>query len=63
MAVLWVLQHIAIGYVVPSILMLSGGYRDWLAAIAPCLARYWFLMRFIPVPGFGVPANDIPVLS
>jgi predicted acyltransferase len=24
---------------------------------------YWLLMRFVPVPGFGVPTRDIPLLD
>jgi len=28
-----------------------------------CLAGYWILMRFVPVPGFGVPGRDIPLLD
>jgi len=33
-----------------------------LAAIAAfCLVLYWVLMRFVPVPGFGVPTHEIPI--
>ena len=28
-----------------------------------CLAGYWVLMRFVPVPGFGIPTHDIPFLD
>jgi len=30
--------------------------------VAALLIGYWILMRFVPVPGFGVPGRDIPFL-
>ena len=30
--------------------------------VAALLVGYWILMRFVPVPGFGVPGRDIPFL-
>ena len=27
------------------------------------LVGYWMLMRFVPVPGFGVPTRDVPILD
>jgi len=58
-----VLQRIAICYVASAILVLWTGRRGWIAAIISCLAGYWILMRFIPVPGFGVPTHDVPLLD
>ncbi len=58
-----VLQRIAICYLISAILVLWSGRRGWIATAAACLVGYWLLMRFIPVPGFGVPTRDIPLLD
>src|ERR1039458_4551620 len=50
-----VLQRIAICYVVSAILALWADWRGWIITILSCLVGYWILMRFVPVPGFGVP--------
>ncbi len=57
-----VLQRIAVCYLIAAILYLWTGPRVRWAVIAGCLAGYWVLMRFVPVPGFGVPGVDIPLL-
>src|SRR5208282_2358310 len=31
--------------------------------IAALLVSYWVLMRFVPVPGFGIPTVDVPLLD
>jgi predicted acyltransferase len=36
---------------------------DKVALLIACLAGYYILMRFVPVPGFGVPGRDIPLLD
>ncbi|MFZ0803092.1 MAG: heparan-alpha-glucosaminide N-acetyltransferase domain-containing protein [Terriglobales bacterium] len=58
-----ILQRIAICYVVTAIFALWFGRRGWMVAVAGCLAGYWVLMRSVPVPGFGVPTHDIPLLD
>ena len=58
-----VLQRIAICYVVSAALVLWSGRRSWIAVTIACLVGYWILMRFVPVPGFGVPTHDIPLLD
>ena len=58
-----VLQRIAICYVISAILALWADWRGWMVAIVGCLVGYWILMRFVPVPGFGVPTRDIPLLD
>lgn len=30
---------------------------------AICLVGYWLLMRYVAVPGFGVPGRDVPLLD
>src|SRR5208282_4065412 len=58
-----VLQRIAVVYVMCAILALWFGRRMWIAKVIGCLAGYWILMRYVPVPGFGVPTHDIPLLD
>lgn len=58
-----VLQRIAICYVISAILALWTKWRVWIVAIAGCLLGYWIVMRFVPVPGFGIPTHDIPLLD
>jgi predicted acyltransferase len=58
-----VLQRIAICYVISAILALWTDWRVWLVTIVGCLVGYWILMRFVPVPGFGVPTHEIPLLD
>jgi predicted acyltransferase len=58
-----VLQRIAVCYVVSSMLALCTKRRVWLATVLGCLAGYWILMRYVPVPGFGIPTHTIPLLD
>ena len=58
-----VLQRIAICYVMAAILELWFSWRQQVAVIAVCLVGYWVLMRYIPVPGLGVPTHDFPILD
>jgi len=59
-----VLPRIAICYfVVATLYLLSPGWRDKLALLVAALVGYWILMRFVPVPGYGMPVRDIPLLD
>jgi predicted acyltransferase len=58
-----VLQRIAICYVISAVLALWANWRRWILTIVVCLVGYWILMRFVPVPGFGVPTRDFPLLD
>jgi predicted acyltransferase len=58
-----VLQRIAICYVITAVFALWFGRRGWILATVAFLAGYWILMRYIPVPGFGVPTHGIPLLD
>jgi len=58
-----VLQRIAICYVISGILALWSDRKGWAVTICACLAGYWVLMRFVPVPGFGIPTHDMPFLD
>jgi predicted acyltransferase len=37
--------------------------RGRAAVLLVCLVGYWMLMRFVPVPGFGTPTHQIPLLD
>lgn len=59
-----VLTRIAICYLVVGLLCLVTRRAAVLLSIAlTLLVGYWLLMRFVPVPGFGVPTRDIPLLD
>jgi len=58
-----VLQRIAICYLIAAIFVLWSSARTQIVAIAACLVGYWILMRYVPVPGYGVPGRDIPLLD
>ncbi len=58
-----VLQRIAVCYVISAILALWTGRRGQIVATLGCLLGYWVLMRFVPVPGFGVPTHGFPLLD
>ena len=57
-----VLQRTAICYlIVGSLCLLKSGWKDKVAVAVACLVGYWALMRFVTVPGFGVPTHEIPI--
>src|SRR5580692_2718031 len=59
-----VLPRIAICYfIIASLYILSPGWRSKAALAVAALVGYWILMRFVPVPGYGVPTYDIPLLD
>ncbi len=59
-----VLPRIAICYlVVATLYLISPEWRSKAALVVAALAGYWLLMRFIPVPGYGVPTHEVPLLD
>jgi len=59
-----VLPRIAVCYfIVASLYLVNTGWRDKAALAVAALAGYWILMRFVPVPGYGIPGHDIPMLD
>lgn len=59
-----VLQRIAACYLVATAIYLwLPSWRVWLGMIVAALLGYWWLMRFVPVPGLGLPVRDIPLLD
>ncbi len=59
-----VLQRIAICFLFASLLYLWNS-RAWVAisTVVACLLGYWILMRWIPIPGIGVPTRDVALLD
>ncbi len=59
-----VLQRIAICYLIVSLFYLRDR-RVWtkVALLVCVLMGYWILVRWVPVPGAGVPGRDIPLLD
>jgi predicted acyltransferase len=59
-----VLQRIALCFLIASIFyLLDRGPASKVVAIVVALIGYWIIMRWIPVPGFGMPGRDIPLLD
>ncbi len=59
-----VLTRIALCYFCAGLICLVTQRPRWLLAIvATLLIGYWAIMRFVPVPGFGIPTHDIPLLD
>src|ERR1700723_2098344 len=59
-----VLQRIALCYLIATMLYLWDRRVSTLASLlAACLLGYWVLMRWVPVPGFGMPGRDIAFLD
>lgn len=59
-----VLPRIAICYLVCSVLyIVYPGWRNCAVIAVVCLLGYWILMRFVPVPGLGVPTHGTPFLD
>src|SRR5207244_5607519 len=59
-----VLPRIAVCYlIVASLYLISPGWRAMAAVAAAALVGYWILMRFVPVPGYGLPGRDILLLD
>ena len=59
-----VLQRIAICYFVITVLyLIRSSWKDKVFLAVAALVGYWMLMRFVPVPGYGVPTHDVPLLD
>ena len=59
-----VLQRIAVCYLVVGLFYIWD-QRVWtkVAAAVFCLVGYWILLRWVPVPGAGMPGRDIPFMD
>ncbi len=58
-----VTQRIALCYLAAVIMELWSGRRGQVIALAVCIVGYWAILRFVAVPGCGVPGHDIPFMD
>ena len=58
-----VLQRIALAYLAARADHLTSKTRGIALWIAACWSATGSLMRFVPVPGFGMPGSDMPLLD
>lgn len=58
-----VTQRIALCYFAAAILVLWSNWRGQAIALVACLAGYWAIIRFVPVPGLGIPGHSIPFMD
>jgi predicted acyltransferase len=58
-----VLQRIAVAYLAAALITIYARTNARIAWITALLVGYWALMRFVPVPGYGVPTQDLPLLN
>jgi predicted acyltransferase len=58
-----VTQRIGICYFFAAILELWTDRRGQVLAFLGCVVGYWALLRFVPVPGAGLPGRDIPFMD
>jgi predicted acyltransferase len=59
-----VLQRLAIGFLFAGLFYLwDSKWQSKVAVLVGALVGYWILMRWVPVPGLGLPGRDIPFLD
>ena len=59
-----VLQRISICYFIIAVLyLINSSWKSKAAIAVAALVGYWFLMRYVPVPGYGIPTQDVPLLD
>jgi predicted acyltransferase len=56
-----VLQRTAVCYLVVGLLSLLPGWKNKATIAIACVVGYWLLMRFVPVPGYGMPTHTIRI--
>lgn len=59
-----VLSRIALCYLIAGLIVLATRRVRWLVTItAVLLVGYWVLMRWVPIPGIGMPGRDVPFMD
>ena len=58
-----VTQRIALCYLAAVSMELWSGRRGQFIALAACIVGYWAILRFVPVPGYGVPGHNISFMD
>ncbi len=56
-----VLQRIALVFFASALITLCTRTASRVAWIAGLLLGYWLLLRYVPVPGYGLPGRDVPL--
>jgi len=57
-----VLPRIAVCYlVVATLYLVSPGWKDKVVIALLCLVGYWALMRYVAVPGYGIPTHTVSI--
>ncbi len=57
-----VLTRIALCYLIAALILIATRRARWIVLIiAILLIGYWALLRWVPVPGIGVPGRDVAV--
>lgn len=64
MRIYGVLQRIAVCYLIVSLFYLwdQRVSTKWIT-LAGCLIGYWVFVRWVPIPGVGMPGRDVPFLD
>jgi predicted acyltransferase len=59
-----VLQRLAVCYLVVGLFYLydNRAWTKWVALVA-ALVGYWVLVRWVPIPGVGMPGRDVPFMD
>jgi predicted acyltransferase len=57
-----VLQRIALAYFAAAMIVLYCKTYARVLWVVALVGGYWLLLRYVPVPGYGLPARDIPFL-
>ena len=64
MRIFGVLTRIALCYLIAGLIFLITRRAASIAFVAAALlSGYWLLLRFVVVPGFGLPVRDVPLLD
>lgn len=59
-----VLSRIAVCYLFAALIVIATKRVRWLVLItAALLVGYWILLRWVPVPGIGMPGRDVPFMD
>jgi predicted acyltransferase len=59
-----VLQRISVCYFIIAVLyLISSSWKNKATIAIAALVGYWVVMRFVSVPGYGVPTHEVPLLD
>lgn len=58
-----VLQRISLCFLFATLVYLWGRPKSLVVLLVSILVGYWILLRWVPVPGFGMPGSDVAFLD